>query len=236
LASIPVDRDDLAVALSRFAERLKVADALYRGPNQRIGIIGAVAATQEFLRSVPELADYIGPFVKLVHGLHAIDDGIVPSLFRVDRLVGRPYPLEDKTLAGMSGCALQILIEIKYPKMEAAALIARKLTAIGVSIGNKGNTASNAAAKTICFWRDRAKKGDRIIDDDARIYYDFLVAFRPQIQALVDAGRPRDAIRTEFLNGDHTLTKNAITLTAGAMGTRAERVAVRSGSFRADAS
>jgi hypothetical protein len=202
LSNDPVDVETISAALAKFEEGLKQAQQNYGGPNQRIGILGAITAAMEFVSAMPSLRGHEGPFIKLVHALNDLDEGIVPPLFRVtNRGPGRPNPIENQTLAGLAGCAMQVLMELKYPKLEAGRLVARKLQELGIPIGNSFNVNATAAAKTIAYWRDAAKKGDRDKDDDARIYYEFVRELSAGVKARVKAGDARDTIRREFLEG-----------------------------------
>ena len=197
-----VDSDIIIAALSKFEERLKQADEHYRGPNQRIGILGAISATIELLSALPSLNGLEGPFLKLVHGFIDLDEGTVPPLFKVtDRGPGRPNPMENKTLAGLAGCAMQILMDLKFSKPEAGRLVARKLQSLGIPIGTSRSVSAATAAKTIAYWRDTAKKGDPDKDDDARVYYELVRKFKAGVRARVDAGENRDTIKREFLDG-----------------------------------
>ena len=189
------------IALSLFAQRLNDANVIFSSPERRNGIILALGATIEFVRSIPVLAMYVGPFVKLCQAVNDIDDGIMPDLFHMNRPPGRPHSSDSKALAGMAACALQVLIEQKYRKQDSAARIARKLCATGVAIGNKNtNLDITATAQTICYWRDRARKGNRDFDDDARTYYSCLIELRPCIQPMIDAGGTKDIICERLLD------------------------------------
>jgi hypothetical protein len=201
LSNAKTDTETTMAALRAYEERLKWAGEYYLGPNQRAGILAAVTATIEFLGAT-NLNGLEGPFLKLVHALNDLNAGAVPPLFRItDRGPGRPHPSENQTLAGVAGCAMQVLMELKYPKKEAGKLVAKKLQSLGISIGAAHNMSAEHAAKTIAYWRDTAKKGNPAEDDDARAYYGLLPDFRLRVTARIETGDHRDRIRQEFLNG-----------------------------------
>jgi hypothetical protein len=175
-----------AIAFARLIRDVELVAGLYREFGETQAVEAAVAVIVEFLNKVPILRSpaKLAPFLKLHSALIDIAVGVVPPLFETKKSPHRAVdPWATRAVRSYAAATMDLLMQLKFSKDEAAVAVHKKLRSLGIPVGN--SRGGNSGGRTIARWRDRIKTGSRLKDSGTDIYYDLTTTLGRQYLAKV---------------------------------------------------